>query len=290
MAAVSTRSYYFEGYFVTYNNTKPDKFITHLGRAINALCRLDHIILRDGGPSEVETIWSDSIQGDIRDFLDATKGPLGEAALKLPAENDTDGYAAKYAASHHDLVGRALERFSPVKIWLDGDVYTAVFYTRGIGPSEVMVTLDDAMRYVEELYHADISYGTLPVQWKPVWNITGRRELLADLDSLIGEGRQTFTVNKRTRGYKNQLASLPPQVQAQAQRTFERFLKDHDSVDFQNYGKVSRPDMWRVEVGNRYRAIGRQIAANAMLWWWIGSHEDYNKTWLRAAQTQPREV
>jgi hypothetical protein len=35
-------------------------------------------------------------------------------------------------------------------------------------------------------------------------------------------------------------------------------------------------DIWSVRVGRNYRALAKRLP-DAWLWFWIGSHEDYNK-------------
>jgi len=34
--------------------------------------------------------------------------------------------------------------------------------------------------------------------------------------------------------------------------------------------------VWSVRIGRSYRALGKRTDADTIVWYWIGSHEDYN--------------
>ncbi len=43
--------------------------------------------------------------------------------------------------------------------------------------------------------------------------------------------------------------------------------------------KRLREQVWRVEIGNKYRALARVVVegdVRIFIWYWIGSHEAYN--------------
>jgi len=67
---------------------------------------------------------------------------------------------------------------------------------------------------------------------------------------------------------------LPRHAQKLADRTFEFFKKDplYPALHF----KRLRDDIWSVRVGNHYRAMAKQ-RADGWMWFWIGTHEEYNK-------------
>lgn len=67
---------------------------------------------------------------------------------------------------------------------------------------------------------------------------------------------------------------LPVPIQVLARRTFAIFKRDpfHPSLHF----KPVAGDVWSVRVGRNYHALARR-RPDAWLWFWIGSHEDYNK-------------
>ena len=71
------------------------------------------------------------------------------------------------------------------------------------------------------------------------------------------------------------LWSLPEQVQKQANVAYRRFKQDpyYPSLQF----KCINPkrQVYSARVGRNYRALGRMVNGD-ILWFWIGTHEDYN--------------
>lgn len=67
--------------------------------------------------------------------------------------------------------------------------------------------------------------------------------------------------------------SLPGSVQRIANRSFQTLKKDpkHRSLHFKKIGRY-----WSVRVGIRYRALAVEVG-NDLLWFWIGSHAEYDK-------------
>lgn len=76
--------------------------------------------------------------------------------------------------------------------------------------------------------------------------------------------------------FRKQLEKLPAKVQAEARAGFQRWKHNPSSVGWKRLaGPVS--EMWSVQIGNRYRAIGiLSKPDNAVVWTFVGSHEDYN--------------
>jgi hypothetical protein len=67
-------------------------------------------------------------------------------------------------------------------------------------------------------------------------------------------------------------AKLPENVRVLADKNYA-LLKDnpqHPSLHFKKVGRY-----WSVRVGLRYRALAVE-ADNALVWFWIGSHADYD--------------
>ena len=66
--------------------------------------------------------------------------------------------------------------------------------------------------------------------------------------------------------------ALPTPVQDRARKSFELLKADsrHPSLHFK---KVDR--FWSVRVGLRYRALAIEVE-QGILWFWIGSHTDYD--------------
>jgi len=67
--------------------------------------------------------------------------------------------------------------------------------------------------------------------------------------------------------------TLPQSVQDLADRNFALLKNDtrHPSLHLKKVGRY-----WSVRIGIRYRAVAVEVA-DGLLWFWIGSHEDYNK-------------
>ena len=67
---------------------------------------------------------------------------------------------------------------------------------------------------------------------------------------------------------------LPRRAQKLADHAFEFFKKDplYPGLQF----KRVRRDIWSVRIGDHYRAMAKQ-RADGWMWFWIGTHEEYNK-------------
>ena len=67
--------------------------------------------------------------------------------------------------------------------------------------------------------------------------------------------------------------ALPRQVRKLADANYELLKRDprHPSLQFKKVGKY-----WSVRVGLRYRALAVEINED-YLWFWIGSHADYDR-------------
>jgi hypothetical protein len=68
---------------------------------------------------------------------------------------------------------------------------------------------------------------------------------------------------------------LPPQVQAQARLAYQLFRQDpfHASLRFKQV-HASRP-IFTARVGLAYRALAVR-EGDEVIWFWIGSHADYD--------------
>ncbi|MCJ8278672.1 MAG: hypothetical protein MJK14_01660 [Rivularia sp. ALOHA_DT_140] len=68
--------------------------------------------------------------------------------------------------------------------------------------------------------------------------------------------------------------SLPENVQKNADECYELLKQDssHPSLHFKKIGKK----YWSVRAGLDYRALGVEND-NGILWFWIGSHAEYDK-------------
>ena len=66
---------------------------------------------------------------------------------------------------------------------------------------------------------------------------------------------------------------LPQHIQKLADKNFELFKSNphHPSLGFQKKGAI-----YTTEIGRSYRALARE-RAGIYYWFWIGTHEEYNR-------------
>lgn len=82
--------------------------------------------------------------------------------------------------------------------------------------------------------------------------------------------------SRRIKSFRKLFARLPWQVQQDAIIAYNMFRDDpyHPSLHFKQIDPLD--SIYSVRIGRSYRAIGR-YENGVILWYWIGSHEDYNK-------------
>lgn len=78
--------------------------------------------------------------------------------------------------------------------------------------------------------------------------------------------------------FRDMLAKLPTHIQKEARAGFEAWQKDPALVGWKRLKMMnSTADVFSVEIGLRYRAIGvLSKEHNAVVWVFAGSHETYN--------------
>ena len=81
--------------------------------------------------------------------------------------------------------------------------------------------------------------------------------------------------SRTTTRFRKQLAALPEEVQRQAKKAYQQFKRDpgHRSLRFKQV-HPSEP-IYSVRVTKGYRAVGKRDE-RGVLWYWIGSHADYD--------------
>lgn len=69
---------------------------------------------------------------------------------------------------------------------------------------------------------------------------------------------------------------LPDQVKKQAREAYQRFVLNpaHPSLHFKKVNSHSR--IYSARINKDYRAVG-VLDGDEMVWFWIGSHADYDK-------------
>ncbi|MBX2967425.1 MAG: hypothetical protein KF845_14880 [Cyclobacteriaceae bacterium] len=78
-----------------------------------------------------------------------------------------------------------------------------------------------------------------------------------------------------TAGFRKAYQALPASVKKKAKDAYKRWKKDpfHVSLNFKQIHNTL--PIFSVRIGLSYRALGRK-EKNTLIWFWIGSHEDYN--------------
>lgn len=72
------------------------------------------------------------------------------------------------------------------------------------------------------------------------------------------------------------LSRLPENIQEAAKEAYKKWQHDpfYPSLFFKCISKKNA--IYSIRVGKNYRALGKK-KGNSVYWFWIGSHEDYNK-------------
>lgn len=79
-----------------------------------------------------------------------------------------------------------------------------------------------------------------------------------------------------TKTFKKLLSELPEAVQEEAREGFKRWKTDPAQVGWKKLAGMTA-EVYSVEIGRRYRAIGVLSKENhAVVWTFVGSHETYN--------------
>ncbi len=83
-------------------------------------------------------------------------------------------------------------------------------------------------------------------------------------------------INKATAKFWKCHDSLPETVQELAKKNFDLFKSDpfHPSLQFKKL--AGKRVVWAVRVGDHYRALAREQEDQTLVWFWIGTHEEYN--------------
>jgi mRNA-degrading endonuclease RelE of RelBE toxin-antitoxin system len=83
--------------------------------------------------------------------------------------------------------------------------------------------------------------------------------------------------SKTSRGFRAMLRSLPPDVQKAARKAFRIFQNNpqHRSLHFKKI--EAYPGWYSVRIGSGYRAVGKSTGQDGIMWFFIGSHAQYDK-------------
>ncbi|HEY9866890.1 MAG TPA: hypothetical protein V6D21_22140 [Candidatus Obscuribacterales bacterium] len=80
-----------------------------------------------------------------------------------------------------------------------------------------------------------------------------------------------------TDGFIQQFAHLPERVKKTARKNYKLWTQNpsHPSLEFKNLNTTE--PVYSVRVGVGWRAVGVMKNSDTILWFWIGSHSDYDK-------------
>ena len=87
-------------------------------------------------------------------------------------------------------------------------------------------------------------------------------------------------ISHTTKQFRELLAKLPKEIKSQAKEAFVKFQRDpyHPGLNFKRVH--SRKPIYSVRISRDYRALG-VLEDGEIIWFWIGSHTDY-ETVLRS--------
>ena len=94
---------------------------------------------------------------------------------------------------------------------------------------------------------------------------------------LVIQNKKTGNVKSvTTKRFRKAMNKLPEEVQQRAKRAYKLWKQNnsHPGLHFKQVHE--KQPIYSVRIGLSYRAIGVK-QENSMIWFWIGSHEDYNK-------------
>jgi len=79
-----------------------------------------------------------------------------------------------------------------------------------------------------------------------------------------------------SRRFREMYAGLPAQVRLRARRAYLLFRRDpaHPGLNFKKVHEEN--NIYSARIGLGYRALG-QMDGEVIVWFWIGSHADYDK-------------
>lgn len=82
--------------------------------------------------------------------------------------------------------------------------------------------------------------------------------------------------SRTTRQFRELFAELPAQVQQQARQAYRLFQQNPNHPGLRFKQVHADPPTHSARVGIAYRAVGG-LDGDTVVWFWIGSHADYDK-------------
>jgi hypothetical protein len=84
--------------------------------------------------------------------------------------------------------------------------------------------------------------------------------------------------SRRTKEFRERFAKLSHSAQRQANEAYQLFRQNpfHPSLQFKQIDPAD-PTIYSARVGAHYRAMGSRTTDDLIVWFWIGSHAEYDK-------------
>ena len=90
-------------------------------------------------------------------------------------------------------------------------------------------------------------------------------------NKLIGKLKSVITDK-----FRKAFAKVPHNIQEKARQSYQLWKSNHHHPGLHFKQIHKQQPIYSVRIGLSYRAIGI-IESDTIIWFWIGSHEDYNK-------------
>ena len=182
--------------------------------------------------------------------------------------------------SYPMTIGIGRTRMRRVTVWIYGvmSLHEILIKAYAVIESESGYVPDiDVFR--REIHEIDMVYELWNKSPEDIWVAIGDPKI--EWHTSIKEAKllesRIFCHSQVTPKFKKLFNKLPDRVQGEAKELFGRWRNDNSVGDFGTLTKNKK--YWRIEVGPRWRAVGMEIenkGGRAIVWTFIGSHEDYN--------------
>ena len=114
--------------------------------------------------------------------------------------------------------------------------------------------------------------------WLKEWIEEARQEETVDFPTPNHRPRAMRELHKSRvkRGFWMLFDALSPEIQSQAREAYEQFARDPFSPGL-NFEEVNKSvGLWSCRVNDKVRVLGFR-EADEMLWFWIGTHAEYER-------------
>ncbi len=82
--------------------------------------------------------------------------------------------------------------------------------------------------------------------------------------------------SRTTRRFRELFAALPARAQRQARESYRLFRENPTHPGLRLKQVCREPLVYSARVGIGYRSLGA-VAGNEVIWFWIGTHADYDR-------------